>query len=688
MSLDTRAVKILHKLIVSNSYIEPEQIQDEFSISKRTFQYDIEKIDEELNAAGFSEINKVRSKGFFLSRNEKEEISEWLRVVVEETKVFTISERKIRTFIYLTVIPTRAITESLMEYNEISRNTVLQDIKQLKEALKEFDLEIGFDSKEGKVIIGDEKNIRHFFVFYCLNDEEIIANGNILKTIKSRMLVRKRPVFPNTTLIKEALFSVEKKLQIKFTDEILERLVIMISFYVERIKQKKFVSNEIYEEIDEDVMEAAETLYQQLIQVDYFVYDNNEICFLAKILLSANQIEASSKIESKFIKCSQQVISDFERLACITFDQKEQLQNDLLLHLKPAYYRIKYQIEVINPSSPEVKTNYSDVFEITDKALQSFKELLNLQIPDREIAYIAILFGGYLTRKKSILVTQKKVLIICSKGIGTSRIIEQQLRQLLPKQIEMLEPMSLREYEQNKVDADFIVSTLPLLTSDIPVFIVSPILNEQQKKALLQEIAPHLIRAETDSNLLVAILDTIDQFAVIKDREQLKEKLKTVLFQAPIDNHSQITPNISELLPEKRIQFKDSETSWQSAIQTASNPLLKEGFISENYQRAMIKNIEKYGPYIVITPGMALPHSEPEDGAFKLGMSLLVLNEPVAFSSKEKDKVKILIVLSSIDKYTHLNALRQLTDLVMNQKFLKKIVKTRTPKEVFRLLTD
>lgn len=396
--MDARAIKILQKLIISNSYIESTQIQEDFGISKRTFQYDIEKIDSELKAAEFSGIIKIRSKGFFLLGREKKKINEWLNSFVENTKVFTAMERKIRIFIYLTATPIRVVTEDLIEWNEVSRNTVLQDIKQLKEALKEFDLEIGFNTKEGKIVLGNEKNIRLFFVFYCLNNEEIIENGDILKLIKNRVSINKDSLFSDISFVKGALFNIEKELQLKYTDEIFERLILIVSFFVERIKQGKYVSNEMCEVVD--VVEAADRLYQQFMKSDSFIYDKAEINFLAKILLGANQIISSSKTEDKFVKCSKQIISDFERLACITFDQQEQLQNDLLLHLKPAYYRIKYQIEVINPSYQEIKKDYNDVFEITANALQSFRKLLDLKIPDSEIAYFSILFGGYLTQKK------------------------------------------------------------------------------------------------------------------------------------------------------------------------------------------------------------------------------------------------------------------------------------------------
>ncbi|MCH3153351.1 PRD domain-containing protein, partial [Listeria monocytogenes] len=81
-------------------------------------------------------------------------------------------------------------------------------------------------------------------------------------------------------------------------------------------------------------------------------------------------------------------------LACVNFEDHRNLKKDLLLHLLPAYYRLKFQIEWINPLRTDIKQSYSDVYEITKKSLAPLEDLLGEAIPEDEIAYVTILFGG------------------------------------------------------------------------------------------------------------------------------------------------------------------------------------------------------------------------------------------------------------------------------------------------------
>lgn len=358
-----------------------------------------------------------------------------------------------------------------------------------------------------------------------------------------------------------------------------------------------------------------------------------------------------------------------------------------MLHLQPAYYRLKFQIEWINPLRTDIKQSYSDVYEITKKSLEPLEDLLGETIPEDEIAYVTILFGGYLSRKNNTLVERKKLLIVCSKGVGTSRMIERQLSQLLGERVEILEPISIREFEKGLYAPDFIVSTLPIMEPKAPVFIVSPILTEAQKQQLMKAIAPHILQKDSDARMLSSVLDVVDQYAKVEDREKLAAKLKSVLFQVQSDSQLEKSPTLEELLPKERITFKESVADWREAILVASKSLQQEGYISRNYQHAMIENIEKLGPYIVIAPGIALPHASVDDGAYRVGMSLLRLNQPVSFSSKAKDQVKLIIVLASIDSYTHINALSQLTNLIMKHHLLEQIEQATSAAEIAAMLT-
>ncbi|ECB9647759.1 BglG family transcription antiterminator [Listeria monocytogenes] len=685
VQFDARNMMLLESLVVANVYLAPEKLQEELGISKRTLQYDVEKINKELDNIGLDGIQSVRGQGYYLLEEEKPTIKEILENREASHKVFSASERRIRILFFLLVTDARVIIDTINECNEVSRNTSLQDIKQLKLALKQFNLELVYDRKNGNMVLGDERSIRQFFIHYCMNNEEIATADQLLDLMKINPMIKNQELFPKLDTIFEILAVTEKKIGIRYTDEVLERIGIMIFFFKERMKRNCYLNE--HEEHEVESFDIAQEIYQQLQQSENFNMNHAEITYLGKLLLGASRLNDDAAAEGKLDLIVEKIIAEFERLACVNFEDHRNLKKDLLLHLQPAYYRLKFQIEWINPLRTDIKQSYSDVYEITKKSLEPLEDLLGETIPEDEIAYVTILFGGYLSRKNNTLVERKKLLIVCSKGVGTSRMIERQLSQLLGERVEILEPISIREFEKGLYAPDFIVSTLPIMEPKAPVFIVSPILTEAQKQQLMKAIAPHILQKDSDARMLSSVLDVVDQYAKVEDREKLAAKLKSVLFQVQSDSQLEKSPTLEELLPKERITFKESVADWREAILVASKSLQQEGYISRNYQHAMIENIEKLGPYIVIAPGIALPHASVDDGAYRVGMSLLRLNQPVSFSSKAKDQVKLIIVLASIDSYTHINALSQLTNLIMKHHLLEQIEQATSAAEIAAMLT-
>ncbi|MDT0015173.1 BglG family transcription antiterminator [Listeria cossartiae] len=685
VQFDARNMTLLESLVVANVYLAPEKLQEELGISKRTLQYDVEKINKELDNIGLDGIQSVRGQGYYLLEEEKPTMKEILENREASHKVFSASERRIRILFFLLVTDARVIIDTINECNEVSRNTSLQDIKQLKLALKQFNLELIYDRKNGNMVLGDERSIRQFFIHYCMNNEEIATADQLLDLMKINPMIKNQELFPYLDKIFEILAVTEKKIGIRYTDEVIERIGIMIFFFKERMKRDCYLNEQ--EEHEVESFDIAQEIYEQLQQTEDFSINHAEITYLGKLLLGASRLNDDAAATGKLDIIVEKIIAEFERLACVNFEDHRNLKKDLLLHLQPAYYRLKFQIEWINPLRTDIKQSYSDVYEITKKSLEPLEDLLGETIPEDEIAYVTILFGGYLSRKNNTLVERKKLLIVCSKGVGTSRMIERQLSQLLGERVEILEPISIREFEKGLYAPDFIVSTLPIMEPKAPVFIVSPILTEAQKQQLMKAIAPHILQKDSDARMLSSVLDVVDQYAKVEDREKLAAKLKSVLFQVQSDSQLEKSPSLDELLPQERIIFKESVTDWQEAIRVASKPLQHEGYISKNYQHAMIENIEKLGPYIVIAPGIALPHASVDDGAYRVGMSLLRLDQPVSFSSKAKDQVKLIIVLASIDSYTHINALSQLTNSIMKHHLLEQIEQAESAAEIAAMLT-
>jgi mannitol operon transcriptional antiterminator len=76
---------------------------------------------------------------------------------------------------------------------------------------------------------------------------------------------------------------------------------------------------------------------------------------------------------------------------------------------------------------------------------------------------------------------------------------------------------------------------------------------------------------------------------------------------------------LKDLLTEKTIKLNARAGNWEEAIRIGGELLVKNDFVEERYVEAMVSNVREMGPYIVIAPGVAMPHARPEDGV-KEGM--------------------------------------------------------------------
>jgi len=120
---------------------------------------------------------------------------------------------------------------------------------------------------------------------------------------------------------------------------------------------------------------------------------------------------------------------------------------------------------------------------------------------------------------------------------------------------------------------------------------------------------------------------------------------------------------LKELLPKSHMQQREKVDSWEDAIKIASNPLLEEGTIEESYIESMIESVNKNGPYIVLMDNFALPHAKAGEGVNRLGMSLLTINHPVDLKG---NPVKVFLVLAAVDATSHIEALADISELLMD----------------------
>lgn len=130
-----------------------------------------------------------------------------------------------------------------------------------------------------------------------------------------------------------------------------------------------------------------------------------------------------------------------------------------------------------------------------------------------------------------------------------------------------------------------------------------------------------------------------------------------------------------------------SAASWQEAVKLAVQPLIDSGAVTSEYYDAIIASTEKYGPYYVLMPGMAMPHAEAGVGVKRTAFALITLSQPVTFSDGKE--VSVLLTLAATDPSIHTTVvIPQIVALFELEDAISRLIACRTPEEVLALVDE
>ena len=193
-ALDKRCTDILKMVVYAGDYVSVAEITEQLGISRRSAYYDIEKINDWLRDNGLPELERDRRKGIRAGLEEAAQIQELLfREADHPRRTFSPIERE-RLAICLLILYERSVyVETLMDLCDVSRNTTVNDLKDVAAFLGKNKLKLQYLIKKGYRIQGDPiKKRALFFLYYpqfidyftqslfSEKQEEIIRNIQLL----------------------------------------------------------------------------------------------------------------------------------------------------------------------------------------------------------------------------------------------------------------------------------------------------------------------------------------------------------------------------------------------------------------------------------------------------------------------------------------------------------------------------
>lgn len=137
---------------------------------------------------------------------------------------------------------------------------------------------------------------------------------------------------------------------------------------------------------------------------------------------------------------------------------------------------------------------------------------------------------------------------------------------------------------------------------------------------------------------------------------------------------------LRELIEKKHVKIIEEAKDWKEAIRISCEVLEADGTVEANYKEDIIKCIEKYGPYIVIAPNIAMPHSqENAEGVNKTAISFLKINKPVSFEDGNPElDAQLFFTLASCNSEEHLSNMMKLSELLGDNEMVENLAKAKS----------
>ncbi|EAC8462575.1 PRD domain-containing protein [Listeria monocytogenes] len=548
-----------------------------------------------------SKINEVTPN---LIRSAKQGYQINQRIPFELQTESDVTERKSKLLLELIKNSTKGVDLfELADILYISEVTLKKDIQQLKNELKEADVQI-VTSKDRIKLIGKERAKRKYMISLLYEE------GGYRESIKSR--IQEMIEFVSIDKLQNIVKEVLAEESITTNQYSMMNIVLHYAISIVRIQQgntlietqKTLIQKHSKEyEISKKIAEILSEEYQ----IHFSEAETKQLGLLYVGLqneqsANANHGELDQFVDKKIIEALKSVLANVEETYLIDL-QNEQLFIKLAIHVQSLYYRSRYKAYTRNLSLLDIKTSYPVTFDIAVYISSLLQEKLTIDFNEDEISFIALHIGSFLeSENRDYIRLEIGLLIEDYHDLRTNMLKKLRARFENEATIKLIEN---EDYEEN---FDIILTT----NRDIAL--------------------------EKAGSIFIHPLLTMKDIKKISNRIQTKKKI--------LENHlrgQQIDRYIVRSLYANQID--PSELTPAKIREQMISKMEKQTFVTPEFKEKVEKR-EQMAP-TSFPSGIAIPHSIKND-ALQSGVSIMTLQEPIYWNDV-KIKIIALVAISKKD---------------------------------------
>ncbi|HEP1459106.1 TPA: BglG family transcription antiterminator [Streptococcus pyogenes] len=375
--------------------------------------------------------------------------------------------------------------EELCQELYISRTTLKHVLAGIKERIIPYQLELEITHQHIQ-IRGKEEDIRHFIMDYFF----VTSFDNTLSTMVGNTFLEGI----NFAEIMIIVLDECRDAKLKLSDFVMNNLVLHIALMVQRIRSGcplELFSIPIAIRQSDEYQVALRILYrvEEVMGIRFPKEEANYIALHLKVKHSVGKHWQDDNTDEKLQDHLKACIAKISQLTGMTLETDTNLFQGLLAHMMPLTTRLENHIQLTNPLTEEIKSQYPEIFTLTK---QTFSDLLVCQkndVSDDEWAYISLHLMAAIERYSNR--HKLRVLVVCATGYGSAMMLKNRLEKEFEGRLRIVDVISYYEITEERLKTvDLIISSISLanLMFLTPVITVSVFLSNQDIETIRQFI--------------------------------------------------------------------------------------------------------------------------------------------------------------------------------------------------------
>lgn len=693
MDLDNRSVQVL-QTVASTVKISSKEIMEKYRLTRNQLDYALKKINDYLEENSYRKIIRSRNGGFVVDTKVVDDFSGIMNSESQlqaDENSFLDEDHRLLVILLLIFSADYLSLYHFSESLEVSKNTIVSDIKKLKKQLSRHKLTIDYSRKGGYYFRGDEEAIRGLI---------LVVTDQVMESIYNRLIFEKYLDIQVTEIEaqRRMLRLVEEELQVQYTDNRIQTAPYFLVLLDRRVKNEHLIEQR-FGLLAKEIMDTNE--YAAIVKVlagqSMLPKSYTEHLYLCLYILSLKITDLSNIFSLNKVELRKHIelfIAQLEKNTIIQLNDKAQLIENLALHLTPAYYRIRYGLTSDYMLTDIVKNQLEPLFFIVKSSIAPLEEFFEERIPNDEIYLITMFIGAYMQKEKPINLdnTIVKAAVVCPNGIISSKLLEKTLDNWFPM-IHFVSSFSIREFYEKEecLEVQLIFSTTPL-TTEFPVIVVGNDLSAMNKTLIVNEVIQLIYKIDSYKLQPDHILSIVRKHLPMDDETEGKIRKELMISynsifqiqdQEILTNETKL--NLSDLITKESIVILPNKLTWLEILQAATQNLIDRGIVEPSYLSHLEEQFPEVTPSIVLGNQIVIPHTIPENGARELGMCLAKI--PQGFSSQGQC-YRYVVVISAIDKKMHIQPMMQLLKIASDPKTIQRLDQAQDKDALLAVIQD